>query len=113
MCPFCVATAVWIAAGAVSTGGVSALAAAHAMPTIYPWSEYAVDGGLISYGPNLRDGFRQVGTYAGKILKGARPADLPVLQPVKFDLVVNARTAKTLVLDIPPTLLARASDVIE
>jgi putative ABC transport system substrate-binding protein len=92
---------------------IIALAARHAMPTIYPWSEYAVDGGLISYGPNLRDGFRQVGTYAGKILKGAHPADLPVLQPVKFDLVVNAKTAKALGIEFPPTLLARASDVIE
>lgn len=92
---------------------IIALAASHTMPAIYPWSEYAVDGGLISYGPNLRDGFRQVGTYVGKILKGTRPSELPVLQPVKFDLVVNARTAKTLGLDIPPTLLARASDVIE
>jgi putative ABC transport system substrate-binding protein len=92
---------------------IIALAATHSMPTIYPWPEYATDGGLISYGPSLRDGIRQAGTYAGKVLKGTLPADLPVLQPVKFDLVVNARTAKTLGIDIPPTLLARASDVIE
>ena len=94
-------------------GRIIALAAAQSMPAIYPWREYAVDGGLISYGPSLRDGFRQAGTYAGKILKGTRPSDLPVLQPVKFDLIVNARTAKILGLDVPPTLLARASDVIE
>ncbi len=94
-------------------GKIIALAAAQAMPAIYPWPEYAVDGGLISYGPSLRDGFRQAGTYAGKILKGTRPSDLPVLQPVKFDLIVNAKTAKVLGLDVPPTLLTRASDVIE
>jgi putative ABC transport system substrate-binding protein len=94
-------------------GRIIALAAAHAMPAIYPWPEYAKDGGLISYGPSLRDGFRQAGVYAGKILKGTPPSDLPVLQPVKFELVLNARTAKTLGLDVPPTLLARTSDVID
>ncbi len=89
------------------------LAAKNRLPVVYPWREFADAGGLMAYGPNVADLHRRAATYVDKILKGAKPADLPVEQPTKFELVINLKTAKALGLTIPQSLLGRADEIIQ
>jgi putative ABC transport system substrate-binding protein len=89
------------------------LAGQHRLPAVYPYRFYAADGGLVSYGPNTIDPYRQAASYVDRILKGAKPADLPVQAPTKYELIINRKTAKSLDLALPQAMVARADEVIE
>ena len=117
------ATAVQLRAGAMLVGAdpffnsqrdkIIALAAGHSIPAIYEQREFARAGGLISYGTSFSDAYRQVGVYAGRILNGEKPRDLPVVQSTKFEFVINLKTAKALGIEVPPSLSAEADEIIE